>query len=51
TDAGRAMVDEEFPRRVERDRQLLQGLDDDERALLAGLLRRIARNSDDAERP
>lgn len=51
TDAGRAMVDEEFPRRVERDQQLLHGLDDDERAVLAGLLRRIARNSDDAERP
>lgn len=51
TDAGRAMVDEEFPRRVERDRQLLHGLDDAERQLLAGLLRRIARNSDDAERP
>ncbi|MGW6694456.1 MarR family winged helix-turn-helix transcriptional regulator [Rhodococcus sp. NPDC054953] len=44
TDAGRALVDREFPARVERDRRLLEGLDADEQATLAGLLRRVAGN-------
>ncbi|WP_137725783.1 MarR family winged helix-turn-helix transcriptional regulator [Prescottella subtropica] len=50
TEAGRAFVDRELPRRVERDHRLLAGLDADERATLARLLRRISRNSDDADR-
>ncbi|WP_430335145.1 MarR family winged helix-turn-helix transcriptional regulator [Rhodococcus sp. ACT016] len=50
TDAGRALVDREFPGRVDRDRRLLEGLDAEEREVLARLLRRIARNSDDADR-
>lgn len=50
TDEGRALVNREFPQRVERDRRLLEGLDTDERAVLARLLRRIARNSDDVDR-
>ncbi|MDH6282632.1 MarR family winged helix-turn-helix transcriptional regulator [Prescottella agglutinans] len=50
TEEGRALVDREFPQRVDRDRRLLEGLDDDERILLAQLLRRIARNSDDVDR-
>lgn len=44
TDTGRAVVDEAFPARVERDRRMLEGLDDDERTTLANLLRRIAAN-------
>ncbi|MFD1815498.1 MarR family winged helix-turn-helix transcriptional regulator [Rhodococcus gannanensis] len=44
TDAGRALVDAEFPARVERDRRMLDGLDEDERATLAALLRRVAGN-------
>ncbi|MGF7125299.1 MarR family transcriptional regulator [Rhodococcus sp. TAF43] len=51
TDAGRALVDAEFPERVDRDRRLLDGLDEDDRAQLARLLRRIAYNSDAADRP
>ncbi|QCQ93205.1 MarR family winged helix-turn-helix transcriptional regulator [Rhodococcus sp. SGAir0479] len=50
TDAGRELVDRELPQRVERDSRLLDGLDQDERAELARLLRRITRNSDDADR-
>jgi len=50
TAAGREFVDREFPQRVARDYRLLEGLDADERSVLAGLLRRIARNSDDADR-
>jgi len=46
TDAGRALVEAEFPRRVERDRQVLTGLDEDERAQLTALLKRISRNID-----
>ncbi|MFC9551840.1 MarR family winged helix-turn-helix transcriptional regulator [Rhodococcus sp. NPDC056960] len=44
TEAGRELVDTEFPQRVERDRQFLAGLGEDECAVLAGLLRRIAAN-------
>jgi DNA-binding MarR family transcriptional regulator len=50
TAEGRALVDREFPQRVDRDRRLLEGLDADEREVLARLLRRIARNSDDLDR-
>lgn len=42
TEAGRALIEAEFPRRVERDRTLLAGLDDTERAQLAALLKRIS---------
>ncbi|MFF0814482.1 MarR family winged helix-turn-helix transcriptional regulator [Rhodococcus sp. NPDC003318] len=44
TDAGRAVVDAEFPARVERDRRMLEGLDIEERRTLAALLRRVAGN-------
>jgi DNA-binding MarR family transcriptional regulator len=44
TDAGREIVDREFPARVERDRRMLEGLDADERQTLANLLRRVAGN-------
>ncbi|NMM90106.1 MarR family transcriptional regulator [Rhodococcus sp. SRB_17] len=46
TDAGRALVEAEFPRRVARDRQLLSGLDVDEQAQLTALLKRISINID-----
>lgn len=48
TDAGRAVVDREFPARVDRDRRLLTGLSRDERATLAGLLRRVSANVEPA---
>ncbi|WP_345342574.1 MarR family transcriptional regulator [Rhodococcus olei] len=44
TDAGRAVVDQEFPARVDRDRRMLEGLTSDEQATLAALLRRVAAN-------
>lgn len=44
TDAGRAVVDAEFPQRIGRERQFLDGLDEDERTLLAAMLRRISTN-------
>lgn len=50
TDAGRALVDRELPERIARDNRLLVGLDDGERAELVRLLRKIARNSDEADR-
>lgn len=50
TRSGRELVDREFPERVARDSRLLDGLAADERTELARLLRRIARNSDGAER-
>lgn len=43
TDAGRALVDTEFPRRIERERAMFDGLDDTELDTLSELLRRIAR--------
>ncbi|TQF73337.1 MarR family transcriptional regulator [Rhodococcus spelaei] len=46
TETGRALVDSELPRRVERDRRLLDGLDDRERETLAALLRRVSRNAE-----
>ena len=50
TDAGRALVDAEFPARVERDGQLLAGLDAGERAALIALLRRVTANAEAASR-
>lgn len=44
TDSGRAVVAEQFPRRIESERQMLTGLDDDELDLLTDLLRRVAYN-------
>ncbi|MCJ0906420.1 MarR family winged helix-turn-helix transcriptional regulator [Rhodococcus sp. ARC_M6] len=46
TEAGRALVEAEFPRRVERDRQLLSGLDANEQTQLTALLKRISINID-----
>jgi DNA-binding MarR family transcriptional regulator len=46
TDAGRDLVETEFPRCVDHDRELLAGLDDDEQATLAALLRRISSNAE-----
>ncbi|MDI9914014.1 MarR family transcriptional regulator [Rhodococcus sp. IEGM 1379] len=46
TEAGRALVEAEFPRRVERDRHMLSGLDADEQAQLTALLKRISVNID-----
>lgn len=48
TDSGRALVDAEFPARVERDRQLLNGLDQEERRALISLLRRVTANAEAA---
>ncbi|WP_026555581.1 MarR family winged helix-turn-helix transcriptional regulator [Arthrobacter sp. 35W] len=42
TDGGRALVEREFPRFLARDQELLAGLDEDERALAAKLLRKIS---------
>lgn len=42
TDAGRALVDRELPRRLDDDRQVLDGLDDAERAALTTLLRKVS---------
>nr|WP_051111115.1 MarR family transcriptional regulator [Rhodococcus rhodnii] len=44
TDDGCAIVDREFPRRLERDRRLLDGLTQDELDALADLLRKVGRN-------
>lgn len=41
TDAGRAVVDTEMPRRLADDEAMIAGLTEAERATLAGLLRRI----------
>jgi DNA-binding MarR family transcriptional regulator len=46
TEAGRALVESEFPRRVERDRRLLSGLTEDEKVQLTALLKRISVNID-----
>ena len=40
TPAGREVVDEQFPRRIESERQMLDDLDDDEIDMLVTLLRR-----------
>lgn len=44
TDEGRALVEAEFPRRLARERQMLEGLGDDELQTLSDLLRRVVRN-------
>ncbi|AQA05470.1 MarR family transcriptional regulator [Mycobacterium sp. MS1601] len=41
TDAGRAVVDDEMPRRIADDEDMIAGLDPDERETLADLLRKI----------
>lgn len=41
TDAGRAVVDDEMPRRIAGDAQLIAGLTNAERDALAGLLRKV----------
>lgn len=46
TEAGRALVEAEFPRRVERDRRLLSGLSENEKVQLTALLKRISVNID-----
>ncbi|MGA9870189.1 MAG: MarR family transcriptional regulator [Rhodococcus sp. (in: high G+C Gram-positive bacteria)] len=46
TDAGVELVDRTFPVRLERDRGLLDGLEPDEMATLAGLLRKVALNAE-----
>ena len=44
TDDGRALVEKEFARRLARERQMLDGLDDDEVQVLSDLLRKVVRN-------
>jgi len=44
TDAGREVVETELPRRLARERQMLDGLDENELSTLSHLLRRIAHN-------
>ncbi|MEU5841480.1 MarR family transcriptional regulator [Rhodococcus sp. NPDC047139] len=44
TDEGRALVEKEFPRRLAREKQMLDGLDDGELQTLSDLLRRVVRN-------
>ncbi|MCF8607319.1 MarR family transcriptional regulator [Gordonia sp. HY442] len=44
TDAGRELVHEQFPRRVESELQMLDGLDDAEIGILTDMLRRITEN-------
>ncbi|WP_426997085.1 MarR family winged helix-turn-helix transcriptional regulator [Pseudarthrobacter sp. N5] len=46
TDAGRNLVETEFPRCVAHDRELLAGLDDSEQRVLASLLQRISANAE-----
>jgi DNA-binding MarR family transcriptional regulator len=46
TEAGRALVESEFPRRVERDRLSLSGLSEDEKVQLTALLKRFSVNID-----
>lgn len=41
TDDGRTVVDEQLPRRLADDEQLIAGLTADERETLAGLLRKV----------
>lgn len=42
TAAGEALVDSEFPRLLESDRDMLAGLSSEERVQLAGMLRKVA---------
>ncbi|WP_424808663.1 MarR family winged helix-turn-helix transcriptional regulator [Rhodococcus sp. 27YEA15] len=48
TAAGRELVKTEFPRRIDRDRRMLAGLDENELVQLAALLRRISVNAESA---
>jgi DNA-binding MarR family transcriptional regulator len=41
TDAGRAALDTALPDHLETEHRMLEGLSDDDRAVLAGLLRRF----------
>ncbi|WP_024796591.1 MarR family winged helix-turn-helix transcriptional regulator [Tomitella biformata] len=50
TAAGRALVDAEFPARVDRDSRLLHGLDEQERHTLIRLLRQVTANAEAAAR-
>ncbi|MFD6856343.1 MarR family winged helix-turn-helix transcriptional regulator [Rhodococcus sp. NPDC060090] len=51
TDAGRELVERELPRRLESERQMLDGLSDDELDVLTELLQRIARNVEEQTLP
>jgi DNA-binding MarR family transcriptional regulator len=51
TDAGRELVERELPRRLESERQMLDGLSDDELDVLTELLQRIAHNVEDQTLP
>ena len=44
TDEGRALVEKEFPRRLAREKQMLDGLADDEVQTLSDLLRKVVHN-------
>jgi DNA-binding MarR family transcriptional regulator len=44
TEAGRELVDAQFPRRLARDAEALSGLSSDERTTLVQLLRRVSRS-------
>jgi DNA-binding MarR family transcriptional regulator len=46
TEEGRDLVETEFPRCMDHDRELLAGLDENEQAVLASLLQRISRNAE-----
>ncbi|MFC8178366.1 MULTISPECIES: MarR family winged helix-turn-helix transcriptional regulator [Nocardiaceae] len=46
TDRGTDLVDRVFPIRLQRDEELLGGLDEDELRTLAALLRKVALNAD-----
>lgn len=48
TDGGRNLVETEFPRCLDHDRELLAGLDDGEQAVLASLLQRISGNAENS---
>lgn len=51
TDAGRAVVDTEFPRHLTRERHLLDGFTDGELDTLTALLRRLTREVEAQTRP
>lgn len=47
TDAGRALVETELPRRLRSEKLMLEGLSEEELDVLTDLLRRITRNVED----
>ncbi|WP_420749075.1 MarR family winged helix-turn-helix transcriptional regulator [Rhodococcus sp. O3] len=51
TDAGRRVVETEYPRRVTREMRMLDGLSDDELDTLTDLLRRVVFNVEQQTRP